>query len=95
MWDTALSCTNSNALLIILPRIKACHRNRFILSVNDHPTRFVFLNPMKEIEAHTFVRHLIERVFSVLDSPETLHFDQETEFDNPLVKEIIAKRFWI
>ena len=51
---------------------------------------------MKEIEAHTFVRHLIERVFSVLDSPETLHFDQETEFDNPLVvKEIIAKRFWI
>ena len=60
--------------------------NRFILSVIDHLTRFLILIPIKSKEAAVVVRHLIDRVFSVLGSPETLHFDQGKEFENQLVK---------
>jgi len=62
--------------------------NRFILSVIDHLTRFVILIAIKDKAARTIVRQLIERVFSVFGSPETLHSDQGTEFENQLVKEL-------
>ena len=38
--------------------------------------------------ARTIVGHLIERVFSVFDPPETLHSDQGKEFENEMVKEL-------
>ena len=63
-------------------------RNRFILSVIDHLSRFVILIPIKDKAARTIVRHVIERVFSVFDPPEALHSDQGKEFENELVKEL-------
>ncbi|CAB1098409.1 unnamed protein product [Ectocarpus sp. CCAP 1310/34] len=62
--------------------------NRFILSVIDHLTRFLILIPIPSKEATVVVRHLIDRVFSVLGPPETLHSDQGREFENQLVKEL-------
>ena len=62
--------------------------NRFILSVIDHLTRFVILIAIKNKEATTVVRNLVDRVFSVFGPPETLHSDQGTEFENQLVKEL-------
>ena len=62
--------------------------NRFILSVIDHLTRFVILIAIKNKEATTIVRNLVDRVFSVFGPPETLHSDQGTEFENQLVKEL-------
>ena len=44
---------------------------------------------IKDKAARTIVRHLIERVFSVLGPLETLHSDQGKEkFENELVKEL-------
>ena len=56
--------------------------NRFLLSAIDHLTRFAILIAIKDETARTFVRHLIERVFSVFGPPETLHSDQGKEFEN-------------
>lgn len=56
--------------------------NRLILSVVDHLARYVILIDVKNKEASTFARHLVERVFSVFGPPETLHSDQGTEFEN-------------
>ena len=64
---------------------KLSQRNRFILSVIDHLTRFVAFIPIKDKAARTIVRNLIERVFSVFGPPETLHSDQGKEFENELV----------
>ena len=38
--------------------------------------------------ARLFVIYLIERMFSVFCSPETLHSDQGTEFYNQLANEL-------
>ena len=62
--------------------------NRYILSVIDHFTRFVILIAIKNKEATTIVRNLVERVFSVFGPPETLHSDRGSEFENVLVKEL-------
>lgn len=62
--------------------------NRYILSVIDHLTRFVILIAIKNKEATTIARNLVERVFSVFGPPETLHSDQGLEFENRLVKEL-------
>ena len=87
--DTALSRAQYNALLSISSSIKHLSQgNLFILSVIDHLTQFVILIFIKDKAARPIVRHLIERVFSVLGPPETLHSDQSKEFDNQLVKEI-------
>ena len=56
--------------------ISLSQRNRFILSVIDQRSRFVILIAINNKAARTMVRHLIERVFSVLGPPETLHSDQ-------------------
>ena len=45
---------------------------------------------MKDKEARTIVRHLIERVFSAFGPPETLHSGQGKEFENELVKELVS-----
>ena len=89
LWDTALSCEHSNALQLILSSIRACDKEIVSsFSVIDHLARFVILIPIKDKAARTIFLHLIERVFSVFGSPETLHSDQGTEFDNQLVKEL-------
>ena len=62
--------------------------NRFILSVIDHLKHFPVLIPIKSKEAAVVVRHLLDRVFSVFGPPETLHSDQEKDFENQLVKEL-------
>lgn len=66
----------------------ASEGNRYILSVIDHFTRFVILIAIKNKEATTIVRNLMDRVFSIFGPPETLHSDQGTEFENQLVKEL-------
>ena len=62
--------------------------NRFILSVVDHPTRFLIMIPIKSEEAAVVVRQLVDRIVLVFGPPETLHSDQGKEFQNQIVKEL-------
>ena len=62
--------------------------NRYILSMIDHLTRFDISIPIKNKEATTVVRMLVEHVFSVLGPLDTLPSDQGKEFEIQLVKEL-------
>jgi len=52
------------------------------MSVIDHLTRYLILVPVPNKRAFTIAHVLVERVFSVLYHPETLHSDQGTQFEN-------------
>lgn len=59
--------------------------NRYILSVMSTTlTRFVFRAAIRNEEASTIARNLVERVFSVFGPRDTLHSDQGSEFENQL-----------
>ena len=60
------------------------------MSVIDHITRVLVLVAISDKSATTIACVLVERVFSVISAPETLHSDQGNEFENELVKEMQA-----
>ena len=61
---------------------------RYVMSVIDHLTRFLVLAPLKDKTMATVARTLVDRVFSVFGTPESVHSDQGTEFENDLVREL-------
>ena len=56
------------------------------MSVIGHLTRFLVLGAISDESAATIARVLVERVFSVVSAPETLHSELGCEFENELLK---------
>ena len=63
------------------------NNSKYVISVIDHLTRFILV-AISDKKAATIARVLVERVFSVLSAPETLHSDLGREFKNELVQEL-------
>ena len=59
-----------------------------VLTMIDHFTRFAVLVTLPDKKEQTIVKTLVERVFGIFESPETLHYDQSLEFKNKVVTQL-------
>ena len=60
----------------------------YALTIIDHLTRFAVLVALPNKKEQTIAKALVERVFGIFGSPETLHSDQGPEFENKVVKQL-------
>ena len=54
----------------------------------DHLTRFVVLLPVIKKTSETVANDIIERIISIFGPPETLHSDQDPEFENMVIYQL-------
>jgi len=64
--------------------------NRFIITVIDHFTKYAFAFPVRNHEARTVPKYLVDRVFLVHSVPLQLLSDRRAEFEGHIFKEICA-----
>jgi len=62
--------------------------NKFIITVIDHFTKYAFAFPVRNHEARTFAKYLVERVFLIHGVPLQLLSDRGAEFEGHIFKEI-------
>jgi len=62
--------------------------NRFIITVIDHFTKYVFAFPVRNHEAKTVAKYLVERVFLIHGVPLQLLSNRGAEFEGHIFKEI-------
>jgi transposase InsO family protein len=62
--------------------------NRYIMVVMDYFTKWACLIPMKEHNAQTCAKHLVEEVFCKIGIPREIHSDQGREFVSELIQEV-------
>ena len=61
---------------------------KYVLVAADHFTRWVEVYPIKNQEAQTVSRKLIDEMFCRFSPPEQLHSDQGRQFESDLIAEI-------
>ena len=61
---------------------------KYVLVAADHFTRWVEVYPIKNQEAQTVSRKLIDEMFFRFSPPEQLHSDQGRQFESDLIAEI-------
>ena len=61
---------------------------KYVLVAADHFTRWVEVYPIKNQEAQTVFRKLIDEMFCRFSPPEQLHSDQGRQFESDLIAEI-------
>ena len=61
---------------------------KYVLVAADHFTRWVEVYPIKNQEAQTVSRKLIDEMFCRFSPPEQLHSDQGRQFESNLIAEI-------
>jgi len=62
--------------------------NRFIITVIDHFSKYAFAFPVRNHEARTVAKYLVERVFLVHGVPLQLLSDRGAEFEEHIFREI-------
>jgi len=62
--------------------------NKFIITVIDHFTKYAFAFPVRNHEARTVAKYLVERIFLVYGVPLQLLSDRGAEFEGHMFKEI-------
>jgi len=70
------------------PHPKSAKGNVYILTLIDHFTKWAEMFPMRNQEASTVARILVDRVFCTHGLPLQLHTDQGPNFESQLFKEI-------
>ena len=76
------------AMDIIGPFLETRRGNRYILVIGDYFTKWKEAFPIKDMEAVTVVKRLVDEVICRLGVPDTIHTDQGKKFDSVLIKEI-------
>ena len=78
------------AMDIVGPFPETRRGNRYILVIGDYFTKWKEAFPIKDMEAATVARCLVDEVirFCRLGVPDTIHTDQGKNFDSALIKEI-------
>ena len=64
--------------------------NKYILVVGDYFTKWKEAYPMRDMEATTVARLLVNEFFCRFGLPDTLHTDQGRNFESSLIKEICS-----
>ena len=62
--------------------------NKYVLAAVDHFTRWVEAFPIRNQEATTVARKLVDELFCRFSPPEQLHSDQGRQFESELIEEI-------
>ena len=75
------------AMDIIGPFPETRRVNRYILVIGDYFTKWKEAFPIKDMEAATVARCLVDEHICRLGVPDTIHTDQGKNFDSALVKE--------
>ena len=70
------------------PHPKSVKGNTFILTVIDHFSKFAFAFPMRNQEASTVAKILIEKVICLMGTPTRILTDQGPNFESNLFKEL-------
>ncbi len=78
--------------LLTLPLTTEGHK--YLLVANDHFSRFSILIPLKDKQATSVARALIDDVFCKYNTPKVLLSDRGTEFNNKILN-AICKEFGI
>ena len=70
------------------PHPKSAKGNIFILTVIDHFSKFAFAFPMRNQEASTVAKILVEKVICLMGTPTRILTDQGPNFESNLFKEL-------
>ena len=70
------------------PHPKSAKGNIFILTVIDHFSKFAFAFPMRNQEASTVAKILVEKVICLMGTPTRILTDQGPNFESILFKEL-------
>ena len=62
--------------------------NKYVLAAVDHFTRWVEAFPIRNQEATTVARKLVDELYCRFSPPEQLHSDQGRHFESELIEEI-------
>eukprot|EP00731_Ephydatia_muelleri_P019301 Em0012g126a len=62
--------------------------NKYVLTAVDHFTRWVEAFPIRNQEATTVAKKLVDELFCRFSPPEQLHSDQGRQFESELIEEI-------
>ena len=73
---------------LVDPLPESDNRNKYILVVTDHFTRFVETFPLPHQEASTVATKLVDEVFLRFGVPEQLHSDQGQQFEAQMITEV-------
>ena len=76
------------AMDIVGPFPETRRGNRYILVIGDYFTKWKEAFPIKDMEAATVARYLVNEVICRLGVPDTIHTDQGKNFDSKLIKEV-------
>ena len=69
--------------------------NRYILSIQDHLSRFVIVAPLKDQAAESVADALINKFVTLFGSPKTIVTDRGSQFCSALLKAIAIRfRIW-
>ena len=68
------------------PHPKSSNGYLYILTVIDHFTKYAFAEPMRNQEAGTVAKVLLDRVFAFVGLPQRILTDQGTNFESSLFK---------
>lgn len=86
--STAKNSFDRISIDIVGPLTVTDRYNKFILTVQDDLTKFVFVLPLPNQETDTVARALVEKVFLVFGSPNGILSDQGTNFMSKLFASI-------
>ena len=79
------------ALDLVGPLPETVENYKYILTIQDHFTRFVMAIPIVNKEAETVANVLIERFICLFGCPNSIHSDRGTEFHNKLWTELLDR----
>ena len=72
------------------PLASGLHGEKYILGIVDNFSRYASLIPLQKATAVEVARALYERWISVFGTPEIIHSDRGTEFENKVIYELCA-----
>ena len=64
------------------------NRNRYVLAIEDSASRFVVLAAMRNKEARTVTKVILERWVAVFGCPERIHSNLGSEFVAQVTREL-------
>ena len=70
------------------PLISGRNGERYILGIIDNFSRFVSLIPLKQATGVDVAKALYKRWITVFGSPESIHSDRGTEFENEVIRDL-------
>ena len=92
--DTPQRALQKISMDLVGPLPITSNSNRYILSIQDHLSRFIILAPLKDQTAKSVADTLISKFGTIFGSPKTIVTDRGSQFCSALIKSI-AKWFRI